>query len=204
MVFSVIGIGGLAKRPFWLNTYDSLQSVFLFVVLHLIAFYFHYFFGKILEILYVVVAFCFLLLFCFLLIGFFLFCLFCYLGVRFFLVFWFFFFFWSLNMKILSNQTITFVKGCCCSCMINMLGGERFGCLTNSDTMEVVFFFFLNRKIVEEGGGGVQTMDIPNWSLLYWKEMIQIITSKFQSILFFFLLLILSGGAKILVQKGQN
>ena len=69
------------------NTYDSLQSVFLFVVLHLIAFYFHYYyyyyFCKILEILYVVVAFCFLLLFCFLLFGFFLFWLFCFLGVWF-------------------------------------------------------------------------------------------------------------------------
>ena len=71
--------------------------------------------------------------------------------------------------------------------MINILGGERFGCLTNSDTMEVESFFF-NRKIVGEGGGGVQTMDIPNWSLLYWKEIIQIITSKLQSILFFFFL----------------
>ena len=154
MVFSVVGVGGLAKTILkspqksgilwnadWMRMIlSSLYFSLWFFILLL--FIFIIFFCKILEILYVVVAFCFLLLFCFLLIGFFLFWLFCYLGVQFFLVFWFFFFFWSLNMKILSNQTISFVKGCCCSCMINILGGERFGCLTNGDTMEVESFFF--------------------------------------------------------------
>ena len=118
---------------------DSLQSAFLFVVLHLIAFYFHYFFCKILEILCVVVAFCFLLLF-----EFFLFWLFCYLGVRFFFfLFWFIYLFWIFEYENRFNPNYYFCYlSCCCSCLINILGGERFGCLTNSDTMEVESFFF--------------------------------------------------------------
>ena len=117
------------------------------------------------------------------------------LRVKFFISILFFFFFLIFEYENPFNPNYySCYLSCCCSCMINILGRERFGCLTNSDTMEVesfFFFFLFNRKIVGEGGGGVQTMDIPNWSLLYWKEMIQIITSKFPSILFFFLFLIL-------------
>ena len=136
-----------------------------------------------------------LLFFVILLFGFFLFWLFCYLGVRFcfcILIFFFFFGIFECESPFKPNYYFCYL-GCCCSCLINILGGERFGCLTNGDTMEVesffyFFYFFYNRKIVGEGGGGVQTMDIPNWSLLYWKEITQIITSKFQSIPFFYFL----------------
>ena len=97
MVFSVVGIGGLAKTilkspqkfgilwnadwilwfsPICISLCGSSSYCFLFSLLL-------FFFGKILEILCVVVAFCFLLLFCFLLFGFFLFWLFCFLGVWF-------------------------------------------------------------------------------------------------------------------------
>ena len=154
MVFSVVGIGGLAKtilkspqksgilwnadsiRMILSNLYFSLWFFILLLFIFIIIFL-----CKILEILCVVVAFCFLLF------GFFLFWLFWYLGVRFFLVFWFFLFrIFEYENPFNPNYYFCYLS-CCCSCLINIIGGERFGCLTNtntnSDTMKVESFFFL-------------------------------------------------------------
>ena len=118
-------------------------SLWFFILLPFIFIFF--FFCKIFEILCVVVAFCVLLLFCFLLFGFFLFWLFCYLGVRFSFSILIFFLIFECENPFKPNYYFCYLS-CCCSCLINILGGERFGCLTNSDTMEVESFFFLIEK----------------------------------------------------------